>query len=102
MSSTVVNVVVASGTSFVFSGKDVSGYYSPTSGLSSSVQESGSGWNEVTDTGTKYRYDSSGLLKYVANGSDTRWTVTRDGGGRINFITDPFLRRTSFAYDGSE
>jgi YD repeat-containing protein len=91
VSSTVVNVVVASGTSFVFSGKDVSGYYTPASGLSSSVQESGSGWNEVTDTGTKY----------VANGSDSRWTVTRDGGGRINFISDPFLRRTSFAYDGS-
>ena len=48
-----------------------------------------------------YRYNSSGQLQYLQGRTGIRWTVTQDSGGKVRRVTDPFLRLTSFAYDGS-
>jgi YD repeat-containing protein len=64
------------------------------------VQNGDNTWTQARPTGFQFRYDTGGMLKYMANPAGKRTSVVRSG-NLISYLVSPFNRRTSYAYDGS-
>jgi YD repeat-containing protein len=74
-------------------------YYDNFSGATLSTDSGGytfTKWDRTT-----YRFNTSGILKYIADLFGNRLTIARDGSGRISNVTDPLGRVVTFGYVGS-
>ena len=107
VSGTNVTVTMGTGQAFAYSGvRGGLGFVSPNGSPAVNSLQSTAGFSVFTETqpdGTIYKYlpTTGGLasLSYLQNPGGARWTVTYDGSGRVSFVTDPLVRRTTFSYD---
>jgi hypothetical protein len=71
-------------------------------GTNSLVGSTTTGWTETQPDNTAFNYDTFGVLQSIQNPAGVRWTLTWNGGfASVDYITGPFGRRTSFAYDAN-
>ena len=102
-SGSAANVVTGTGATQQFSGLvGGSGYYLPPPESRNSLSKDANGWTEQQPDGTAYRYNTSGVLQYVANPAGGRWTVSYTGVNRIKAIVDPFAGRTTLSYTATQ
>ena len=70
--------------------KDGSNVYRSAGGIRSSLKKNAGGdWTESFADGVKYNYTSSGLASSIVSPAGARWTIARDGAGRVTSVLDP-------------
>ena len=97
-----VTITKGTGTLLTYSNKDGGGHYLPPGGVANALVQNGDNtWTETQPDGFQLRYDTTGKLYRLQSVAGSRWTISRDGGGKVTRIVDPTTARTTFVYDGS-